>query len=218
MIPLFRWPTTRARLYLQIHVRYLFWYFTCAMTQFSSLLYYDHCPVPRYLIGEVPITLLLNQQTKYGICRCMYVWQTIALVWNITLIVSATCRRHYILWLNFWFAACELFYSREQLQLNPVAGDSTSKVNSRGSLFAGLWLWQPPLSRVWTRAVEAPKRLIRRHLSLVCSLLSHFLQQIRAPKKVLTNLIGVVYFWKALGKSISKITIPGVKFKIVKSG
>ena len=92
------WPTTRARLYLQIHVRYLFWYFTCAMTQFSSLLYYDHCPVPRYLIGEVPITLLLNQQTKYWICRCMYVWQTIALVWNITLIVFATCRRQYILW------------------------------------------------------------------------------------------------------------------------
>ena len=86
MIPLFWWPTTRARLYLQIHVRYLFWYFTCAMTQFSSLLYYDHCPVPRYLIGEVPITLLLNQQTKYWICRCMYVWQTIALVWNITLL------------------------------------------------------------------------------------------------------------------------------------
>ena len=29
--------------------------------------------------------------------------------------------------------------------------------------------------------------------------------------------MGVVYFWKALGKSISKMMIPGVKFKIVKN-
>ena len=32
------------------------------------------------------------------------------------------------------------------------------------------------------------------------------------------NTIGVVYFRKALGESISKMTIPGVKFEIVKSG
>ena len=29
--------------------------------------------------------------------------------------------------------------------------------------------------------------------------------------------MGVVYFWKALGKSISKMMIPGVKFKNVKN-
>ena len=82
--------TSRARLYLQIHVRYLYCNFTCAMTQFSS--FYIMITALSQCIWYVPITLLLYQQTKYWICRCI---TDNCFGLKHILIVFATCCHHY---------------------------------------------------------------------------------------------------------------------------
>ena len=82
--------TSRARLYLQIHVRYLYCNFTCAMTQFSS--FYIMITALSQCIWYVPITLLLYQQTKYWICRCI---TDNCFGLKHILIVLATCCQHY---------------------------------------------------------------------------------------------------------------------------
>ena len=68
-IAVFLWAYSRARLYLQIHVRYLFCNFTCAMTQFSS--FYIMITALSQCSWNVPITLFLLQQMKYWIYRCL---------------------------------------------------------------------------------------------------------------------------------------------------